>query len=134
MYILNGRQGQSRKDTSASGQDEDQHESPPCGGGMLPEAQYPSGAAERKEAEAGDDLCSACEIRPSFMLIEPIGNQTIPSRRSELGTGKICGSSTHDEPRTPLRNQQRQKYDGYPDEGLAYGASRDEGFAIGKPL
>ena len=101
---------------------------------MLPKAQYPSGAAERKEAEAGDDLGSACEISPSFMLIEPIGNQTIPSRRCEVGAGKIRGSSTHNEPRTPLRNQQRQEHDGNPGEGLPDGAGRDECFAIWEPL
>jgi len=45
----------------------------------LPEAQHPSGSAEREEAEAGDDLGSACEIGAPFMLVEPIGNQAIPS-------------------------------------------------------
>ena len=101
---------------------------------MLPEAQHPSGSAERKETEACDDLGSACEIGAPFMLIEPIGNQAVPSRRGEVGAGKIGGSSTHDEPGTPLRNQQRQEHDRNPGNGLPNGAGRDEGFSIGEPL
>ena len=101
---------------------------------MLPEAQHPSGSAERKEAEAGDDLGSACEIGAPFMLVEPIGNQAIPSRCGEVGASKIGGSAAHDEPGTPLRKQQREKHDGNPGEGLPNGADRDKGFAIGEPL
>ncbi len=101
---------------------------------MLPEAQYPSGSAERKEAEAGDNFGSACKIGAPFMLVEPIGNQAIPSRRSEVGASKIGGSAAHDEPGAPLRKQQRQQHDGNPREGLPDSAGRDEGFAIGKPL
>ena len=100
----------------------------------MPEAQHPSGSAERKEAETGDDLGSACEIGAPFMLVEPIGNQAIPSRRGEVGASKIGGGAAHDEPGTPLRKQQRQEHDGNPGEGLPDGAGRDEGFAIGEPL
>jgi len=100
----------------------------------LPDAQHPSGSAERKEAEDGDDLGSACEIGAPFMLVEPIGNQAIPSRCGELGASKIGGGGAHDKPGTPLRKQQRQEYDGNPGEGLPNGAGRDEGFAIGEPL
>src|SRR5205823_7240606 len=97
MHILNGRQGPDRKNARASGQGEDQHESPPGRGGMLPEAQHPSGSAERKETEAGNDLGSACEIGAPFMLVEPIGNQAIPSRRGELSASIIGGGGAHDE-------------------------------------
>ena len=134
MHILNGGQGSGREDASASGQGEDQHESPPGSGGMLPKAQHPSGSAERKEAETGDDLGSAREIGAPFMLVEPIGNQAIPSRRGEVGASKIGGSSTDDEPGTPLRKQERQEHDGNPDECLPNGAGKNEGFAIGEPL
>jgi hypothetical protein len=61
---------------------------------MLPKAQYPSGSTERKEAETGNDLGSAREIGAPFMLVEPIRNQAIPSRRGEVGASKISGSST----------------------------------------
>ena len=101
---------------------------------MLPYAQHPSGSAERKEAEAGDDLGSACEIGASFMLVKPIGNQAIPSRCGEVGASKLGGGAAHDEPWTPLRKQQRQEHDRNPGEGLPKGAGRDEGFAIGEPL
>lgn len=101
---------------------------------MLPEAQDPSGSAERKEAEAGDDLRSACEIDAPLVLVEPVGNQAIPSRRGELGASKIGGSAAHDEPGTPLRKQQWQEHDGNPCEALSIGADSDEGFAIREPL
>ena len=131
---MNGGQGPDRKNARASGQGEDQHESPPGGGGMLPEAQHPSGSAERKETEAGNDLGSACEIGAPFMLVEPIGNQAIPSRRGELSASIIGGGGAHDELGTPLRKQQRQEHDGNPGEGLPNGANRNKGFSIGEPL
>ena len=101
---------------------------------MLPEAQDPSGSAERKEAEAGDDLGSAREIDAPLVLVEPVGNQAIPSRRGELGASKIGGGAPHDEPGTPLRKQQWQEHDGNPCEALSIGADSDEGFAIREPL
>ena len=134
MHILNGGQGPDREDARTSGQGKDQHESPPGGGGILPETQHPSGSAKRKEAETGNDLGSAREIGAPLMLIEPIGDQTIPRRRGEVGTCKIGGGATDDEPWTPLRKQERQKHDGNPDECLPNGAGKNEGFAIGEPL
>ena len=101
---------------------------------MLPQAQHPSCSAERKEAETGDDLGSAREIDAPFMLIEPIGNQAIPSRCGEVGASKIGRGPAHDEPGTPLRKQQRHEHDGNPGKGLPKGAGRDEGFTIREPL
>ena len=40
---------------------------------MLPEAQYPSGPAERKETEASNNFGSARKIGAPFMLAEPTG-------------------------------------------------------------
>ena len=99
-----------------------------------PEAEDPSGSAECEEAEAGDDLSSACEVGAPFMLIDPVGNQAVPSRCREVGASKIDGGAAHDEPGPPLREQERQEQDGDPSEGLSYGADRDERFAIGEPL
>ena len=101
---------------------------------MLPKIQQPSGSAERKEAEAGDDLGPACEIGAPLMLVEAIDDQAVPSRCGEVGASKIGGGAAHDEPWTPLRKQQRKEHDGNPSEGLPNGAGGDEGFAIGKPL
>src|SRR5262245_15072514 len=101
---------------------------------MLPEAQHPSCSAEGKETEAGDNLGSPCEVGAPFMLIEPIDDQAIPSRRGEVGARKIRGSATHEEPGTPLRKQQRQEHDGKPGNRLPDSSGRDEGFTIGKPL
>ena len=68
------------------------------------------------------------------MLIDPVGNQAVPSRCREVGASKIDGGAAHDEPGPPLREQERQEQDGDPSEGLSYGADRDERFAIGEPL
>ena len=101
---------------------------------MLPEAQYPSGPAERKETEASNNLGSARKIGAPFMLAEPTGYQAIPSRRSEVRAREICGSATHDEPGAPLWEQQRQQHDGNPRQSLPNSADRDKGFAVGTPL
>ena len=81
---------------------------------MLPEAEDPSGSAECKEAEAGDDLSSACEVGTPFVLIDAVGNQAIPSRCGEVGACKIDGGAAHDELGPPLRQQERQEQDGDP--------------------
>ena len=134
MHILNGGQGQYREDASAPSQGKDQDKSPPSGIRTLPEAQYPSSSAERKETEAGDNFGSARKIGAPFMLVEPIGDQAIPSRRGEVRASEIGRSTAYDEPRAPLRKQQRQQHDGNPRQGLPDSACRDEGFAVGTPL
>ena len=134
MHVLNGGQGQHREDASAPSQGEDQGKSPPGGIGMLPEAQYPSGSAERKETEAGNNFGSARKIGAPFMLAEPIGDQTIPSRGSEMRTCEIRGCATHDEPGAPLWKHQRQQHDGNPRQSLPDSTGRDKGFAVGTPL
>jgi hypothetical protein len=68
------------------------------------------------------------------MLVKPIGDQAIPSRRGEVGASKISGSSTDDKPGTPLRKQEGQEHDRDPDECLPNGAGKNKGFAIGETL
>ncbi len=100
---------------------------------MLPDIQQPSRRAEGEETEAGHDLGPARKVGAPLMLVEVVGDKTVPGRHRELGAGEIERGAENDEPGTILLKQQRKEYNRNPGQGLADGAGSNERLAVGKP-
>src|SRR5690349_6493288 len=100
---------------------------------VLPQIEEPTCHTEGDETEARHDCGSPCEVGAPLMLVEVIGDETVPSRHGELTTSEVeCGAG-NDQPRTKLRIYKREKHNWNPSQALADGADADQRLPVGKP-
>src|SRR5215475_8989321 len=109
MDILHLGQGKGRKQPGTAGNDKNQCKTHPREWMVLPEAEEPACRTERHETKTGHDHCPSCEICAPLVLVEVIGDETVPGRHGELATGKIECCAGDDKPWPEGRKEKRQE-------------------------